>query len=855
MRGLIPLLVVLSCSTPSSPPPVIPSMPARAQPVDGPARVHSLLDAEPVLTGAECADDPVPATLAPGPFRYAGETRAGMHHWITDLPYRPRGMFFQDPEEGLSLTLDDAPVPFDRFGIHDTPRWSHDHRSLHVYTPGREAPSTLGRWALAWPAAVQRESRLRQGASAGLAAALRSVRVGDDTLTGVLLGCSGSLGARFRVPPGGELSLSPGIVPPEVDTGPRSDGADLVISVGGDTLATLPLQVGRFDRVHLDLSHLAGQDVALELHVLGGATDSADHVFVADPVVHTRQSDPPRVVMVFVDTLRADRLTQSGYDRDTTAPLDTLARSSAWFTQARSVAPWTLPSARTALTGMAPEQWDDADTLAEVFGGEGWATAFLAGNLYLSAQLGLDRGFALHRAALWPSAEQVTDEALAWLDAHDGRPAFLQVHYMDPHLPYLEPPAYRTRYASPEVPRGLREQFHVSDVRRAGPDLDDAAKAWIGDRYDNNVRYTAEHVARLVDALDDDDIVVFYSDHGEEFFEHEAFEHGHSLFDELLRVPLMVRAPGMPAGAVDVPVSLLDLAPTLLDLTGHAHEHLDGISLRPVAQGAPGAEEALRDRMLAVGRPRYGTPRWGLLDGDHKWVTGDGRELLFDVAVDPAETASLLLEEPDLGHVYRSKLPVALGRDVVTGWRWEVSRSKPGPNPPHEALCTVPGGWESIVVAEDPLGKHTAEARRVADDEAQRLLTEWDAPSHRIEAGSETVWMSFTGHGPEVVAAPNRPMAEVGHEAQCTARWCVRHARSQRDCPTGTTSISPSREAHFGDTARTPLARLLWGRGRQFLWGLGVAPQLGDAALLHPEELRDALEAIGYTEPDQETTP
>lgn len=839
MRCSLLLLALLGCAESPSPPAdePVPSPPlstrvAATETETETSSATRLTDLDVVIDQGQCAAPAPEGPLAAGPFRYAGTTRAGMHRWIAPLPYRPRGLFFQDAPAGLELADAEGPLAFDRFGLHDRATWSHDHRSLYVYTPSEAAPTGLH---LTWPDAETREFDRRQ---AGVGKAF----VDGTTHEGIGLACGSTASMTVRVPDqAAELSFTPVLVPPEILAGEVPSDAQLEVRIGEGPQAVplATLRVGEHHgRVHLDLSEHAGQEVTLAFR-----GDTAGAVFLSGPVVHTRQASPPRVVFVFVDTLRADHVTQLGYERDTTAPLQPFFDDAAVFTQARTIAPWTLPSARTTLTGRMPEAWDVAPTLAERLGESGWSSGFFAGNLYLSAQLGLDRGFDLHKVTLWPGADEVTSDALAFLDAHDGEPVFLQVHYMDAHLPYVEPPSHRTRYAAADVPDGLREQFHVSDVRGAGV-LDDDAIQWIRDRYDNNIRFTADHVARLLEALDDDDIVVFYSDHGEEFFEHNAFEHGHSLLDELLHVPLAIRAPGLAAGPVDAPVSLLDVTPTVLDLLGRPAEGLDGTSLGPVASGDADAAAALEARHVAIGRTLYGTPMWGLLHEHQKWIMVDGREAVFDLATDPGETTPL----PPVGDTWRRELAGALERPVVEGWRWEVSRAKPGPNPPHEALCTVPGGFRDVVVADDPLGKHQATARRVDDAEAARILEHWEAPEHRRPDGAGHVFLAFDGHGPEVVAAPVLPMAEVGHEAQCTVRWCVRHPKANRECPRTTLSIEPARPAGFDDVARTPLARGMWSRQRQFLWGLGIAPVLGTDADHRPDELRDALEAIGYTE-------
>jgi hypothetical protein len=153
------------------------------------------------------------------------------------------------------------------------------------------------------------------------------------------------------------------------------------------------------------------------------------------------------------------------------------------------------------------------------------------------------------------SAQDQVDRALGWWKEQEGRDALLLVHLMDPHLPYDEPKRWRRLFPTQAAPEVLGERFFVEDVLAARMGDYPAAQQYIRDRYDNSIRYADDQLARLFGALRDEDLLVYLSDHGEEFSEHGGFEPGHTLYDELLRIPLLLRAPGLSARRVDAPYS------------------------------------------------------------------------------------------------------------------------------------------------------------------------------------------------------------------------------------------------------------------------------------------------------------
>jgi arylsulfatase A-like enzyme len=305
------------------------------------------------------------------------------------------------------------------------------------------------------------------------------------------------------------------------------------------------------------------------------------------------------VLLVIVDTARADHFSAYGYPRRTTPNLDRLAAEGQRYDDAWAQAPWTLPAIASILTGQPPHVHgagrgeggihpvrEEVATLAERMRSEGYATAAFINVLWCEARISaLDRGFGVydyhgsdetnrgHR-----DAGRTTDAVLAWLDRLGDEPFFAVVHYFDPHLTYDPPEPYDTIFdqgaESRQIPRGFGSASQVFQIRdgtiRLGPPERESLIA----RYDGEIRYTDEQFGRLREGLEqrgrwDDALVIVVADHGEEFWDHGGFEHGHSHYREMLRVPLIARRPGGPAGeVVDRRVRQLDIAPTVLDFAG-----------------------------------------------------------------------------------------------------------------------------------------------------------------------------------------------------------------------------------------------------------------------------------------------
>lgn len=383
---------------------------------------------------------------------------------------------------------------------------------------------------------------------------------------------------------------------------------------------------------------------------------------------------PPSVVMVVGDTLRADKLGCMGGPEGLTPYLDRIAAAGVRFDQARSHAPWTLPSTASMLTSLHPEEHgaggrlgrftrldDEVRTVVRSFRERGYRTHAIVNVLFLDPELfGVTRDFdtvdqqAFETNVDVRAADATTRAALEWIEEHgDEGPFFLLVHYFDPHCVYAPPRAFRERWAEPgdrqgDWTFGTRPQMvaiREGDLSPAAATIRRAEAL-----YDGEVAYLDAQIGRLDDGLAarghrDDLVLVVTADHGEEFLDHGGFEHGHTLYDELVRVPLLIRAPGELAPAVvSAPARHIDLAPTLCELCDLPQPpQFVGRSLLPLARGEAGAPRPT----LAHGN-MWARPQTSWTSDGWKLIVRDGvAPQLFHVAEDPGELRDLAEGAPE----------------------------------------------------------------------------------------------------------------------------------------------------------------------------------------------------------------
>lgn len=406
---------------------------------------------------------------------------------------------------------------------------------------------------------------------------------------------------------------------------------------------------------------------------------------------------PRYVILIVADTLRADALSSFALTPYRTPAIDALAADGVQFARAYTPGPWTLPGMASVMTGLSPSAHTathrnstlphELKTAAEYFREGGYFTGAVGLNPVLGAHSGFGQGFDEYAWRPAPvlsgsfggrilgrlagerfggqatTTEQLAEAAMRWVDRRAGSPFFLWVHIYDPHLP-LEPPARFLPQGAPPSPAiGTRldgdEFFGVRSGTRV---YNESEKAWIRTLYEAEARYVDEQVGRFVDHLKtigiyEESAIVFLSDHGEEFWEHGSVEHGHTLYNEVLHVPLIVKWPGRAArGRHDGRVALDSVLPTLLDMAGIAYEPeaFSGRSLRGRWQGGedPGGEEWVHASGML-----YYSEQDALFFGRWKYIRrAGGMEELYDLETDPGERDSIAESAPELVEMARGLL-------------------------------------------------------------------------------------------------------------------------------------------------------------------------------------------------------
>ena len=604
-------------------------------------------------------------------------------------------------------------IKFQKRSVIKTNSWNYSSHSIRVYRKISEGSPKDWEYALKYPKASVRERILADyNTTTPKKYILRQQQIDDQTRHGVYLPAPTTVEFQLTVPENAVFKGLVTIVPPEAsDPVLQSDGAELFIEVVDQGkqhfLKKISPSIGSYSDIQMSLAEFSGRQVTLRFRSSPKGSSNLDYLFVADPIVYVPKKNPRRIIWVFIDTLRQDHLSIYGYSRKTSPKLDDWAREAAVYTQARSIAPWTLPSARTMITGQVPERWSLVPTIQQVLAEQGWNTSFLAGNIYLSSNFDMSTGWTNHRCINWPLAEVQINRAQQILSDSSDRDLFMMLHIMDMHLPYTEPRPYRFTFAGERPAILSSDSFGRSEVIKKSKKLGKNGKQHVIDRYDNNLYYIDDVLSSFLDGLPEDSTVFIFSDHGEEFWDHDGFEHGHTLYDELLRIPFLVKSPNIPAGVYDQPISLLDLAPTTAGIANITFDQVAGWDL-----STKSADE-LRERPQAFGRLLYGDDGWSSLKGHHKYITQKGKEIAFDLHNDPVEQTELITEENII--LGRDSLASALQREVELGLRITLRRSSQDSNA--TVVLTFPQGIKSAWRGSNPT-KNTKMELDTTDDTA-----------------------------------------------------------------------------------------------------------------------------------------
>ena len=479
-------------------------------------------------------------------------------------------------------------------------------------------------------------------------------------------------------------------------------GEDEVVPIGEVTFDPKGERADRrWHEARFDLTPVAGRVGHMEFlsrDLPGTEPDTLDAVLLSGPRIEPADAAPavPNVLLIGVDTLRADHMSAFGYDRPTTPNLEELAAAGIRFPETRSQAPWTLPSFSSILTSTYPsrhgagrgghDEWTPIDptttSLAELLSRVGYETWGLVANGLISPRYGLDQGFEGYRSA-WAmeSAAEDAGTMARFVDEHRTTPWLAFWHIMDPHLPYTTEASFREEFTDPAYAgrftgrRGAYVPFEVLDPRPGRrwfthegppplPDLTADDRRFVADYYDAEIAEMDAAVGRVLEALKesgqwDRTIVAFVADHGEGLGDHMHYHHGYTLFDDQVHIPMLLRIPGRDEGRVVArPVAAIDLAPMILGALGLVPpDFFQGIDRL-------GANAPVDDAYF-IEYPTYDS------SAQKAWIQGEFKylhdpvfhtEALYHRGSDPGETTNVAALYPEV---------VARARAEMDAFRWE----------------------------------------------------------------------------------------------------------------------------------------------------------------------------------------
>ena len=535
--------------------------------------------------------------------------------------------------------------------------------------------------------------RSRTAAVAEAAGRPWKIELDHEARNGLLALPGAPLTRRLTVPPGALLRVGFG-----VDAWTRqqivfSGQLDLA---GGETATLFEIPVdpgapsGRWHDHEVDLSGFAGAQATLRLEarVPAGEHDLArGFSFWTNPEVLGRAPSPvaeaPNVVLISIDTLRADRLALYGYGRQTAPELERWARRRATvFSHAVAPSPWTIPSHVSMFSGLDALRHGinrrvqipgRLELMAEVFRDAGYGTLAITGGGFMRPHEGFGQGFDRYR--YWPDPmsenelDLAVDHARSWIDGFSDRPFLLFLHTYEVHYPFRRRQPFFTELAGEGAPLAPDVHFSFSTVKSEADFLVSKKLIWkkdkasseanpvsdvelreINDRYDSGIAYADSRLAPLLARLEEPDlgrrtVVIVTSDHGEGLGEQGLAGHAY-LYDWNLLVPLLIATPEAAGGPrVETQVRTVDLLPTLAELAGlEVPSGLDGVSLVPLLEGRPARHPrsawsygSFSNHGLAL---RFDN-RLKYLYNNTAWAPLQGREQLYDLRRDPQELDDL----------------------------------------------------------------------------------------------------------------------------------------------------------------------------------------------------------------------
>jgi arylsulfatase A-like enzyme len=492
------------------------------------------------------------------------------------------------------------------------------------------------------------------------------------------IGSGDRLAYGFEVPEGAELRA----------TLLAHDGAKLSVTAerDGKPIETLLTTKSAKEAVRIPLGRFAHELVRLSFRVEGAGRIELHkpEVVIVDDAAFPKAAagaKPRNVIIVLIDTLRADKLdAYKPGSRVKTPGLTTFLQSAAVMQNARTQENWTKPSIATLLSSLLPWQHNavtgeskvpaSVELLPELLQDRGYYTGAFIANGYVSDKFGFKQGWSTYRNYIREGrrtiAQEVAADVVEWLDKRPkDKPFFLYMHTIDPHVPYKPPKSFLDLY-DPAPYSGpvdfsktneLLEKIKVGSMKLNARD-----KVRLEALYDGEISYHDVHFAATLRALeerglDKETVIVVTADHGEEFWDHGSVGHGHSVYDELLHVPMILRIPGVTEGKQNLPdaVGLVDVMPTVLDAIGQEKpSDLVGASFLPelLGQGTTAPRTNVSGFMQSWRTVGIGSLKLLQRAPENMW--------LYDVKADPGETKDISKERPLALRYARSMLGITL---------------------------------------------------------------------------------------------------------------------------------------------------------------------------------------------------
>jgi len=453
---------------------------------------------------------------------------------------------------------------------------------------------------------------------------------------------------------------------------------------------------------------------ALVTFKLEGVPDEiAEKAFIlsAPRFFSSLKTAPRRVILIGVDTLRADDMSCYGYKLPTTPNIDKWSEGGTRYDYCVSACPWTFPSFSSILTGRYPSVCGAMTltrflpgaetTLAEILSKDGFTTFSIINSYLVSPVFNLQQGFDGVEHFEMGLCEGTFTRAREWLDAHKEEDIFLFIHLMDPHTPYQPPlefgQMYYPRYDGRVLEEVVRDQVG-NNKAGAEPLVFDQATSMEIQRalYDGEITYVDDQFGKFMqylgsNGMEDGSLIVFCSDHGEEFLEHGGTGHGHSLYDEVLHVPLIILGPGIPSGqVVNDLIATVDIFPTILGfLNIKIPENLNGISLLSSNDS---------DRILISEELEQGFDQKGATTADYRYIlhTLSGKEELYDLKDDKPMLASVAADRRSICRGFRTFL-ISYTEKLSSPWRIVFSASEQrNMQTTYSGSIDCPGGFASV---------------------------------------------------------------------------------------------------------------------------------------------------------------